>query len=240
MACCLEDNGKTANPPGEHTMATVPSSLSSPFVTFGHVVASLPDIPLSRIRVAPLPGTATEADVLAVRNKDKSLCELIDGVLVEKAMGAYESLLALEIATLLKAFVKQHDLGVVLGADGMLRLTASQVRIPDACFIAWARLPGRVFPRQPIPLLCPDLAVEVLSESNTRAEMQRKLADYFNAGTQLVWYLDPQRREMSVYTSPSQCRIVGIEEVLDGGNLLPHLALRVADIFTVPMAGEES
>lgn len=221
-------------------MATVPSSMSPPFVTLSHVVAALPDIPLSRIRLSPLPGTATEADVIAVRGKDKSLCEMIDGVLVEKAKGAYESLLALEIATLLKAFVKQHDLGVVLGADGMLRLVANQVRIPDACFIAWAQLPGRVFPRQPIPSLYPDLAVEVLSESNTRAEMQRKLADYFQAGTQLVWYLDPQRQEMTVYTSPSDSKVVDRHGVLDGGKLLPGLALPVAEIFSVPIAGEQT
>ena len=83
-----------------------------------------------------------------------------------------------------------------------------------------------------------DLAVEVLSESNTRAEMQRKLAEYFSAGTRLVWYLDPPNRAMAIYTSPSDSRMLGYDAVLDGGSVLPGLALPVASIFSVPIADD--
>lgn len=221
-------------------MATVPSSMSPPFVTLSHVVAALPDIPLSRIRLSPLPGTATEADVIAARGKDKSLCELIDGVLVEKAIGAYESWLAGEILAILREFALKYDLGVVFGEAGMLQLFPGQVRIPDTCFISWSQLPGRMLPREAVPALHPDLAVEVLSQSNTRAEMQRKLNDYFQAGTRLVWYLDPERREMTVLRSPVEMSVVAFEGVLDGGDVLPGLQLPVAQIFRVPRFNEQS
>ena len=71
--------------------------------------------------------------------------------------------------------VEAHDLGIVLGADGALRLFPGLVRIPDASFVAWERLPGRKLPDDPIPELVPDLAIEVMSVSNTPAEMQRKV-----------------------------------------------------------------
>ncbi|MGZ3396067.1 MAG: Uma2 family endonuclease [Isosphaeraceae bacterium] len=60
---------------------------------------------------------------------------------------------------------------------------SGQVDISDAAFTSWERLPGRERPGKPIPDLAPDLAVEILSKSNTKAEMKRKLAEYFQAGT---------------------------------------------------------
>lgn len=213
-------------------------AFSPSFGSYNDVLISVGQVPPSRIVDHPPPGTATEADVLRLHAEDKRLCELINGVLVEKAVGAYESLLAIHIAFLLQKFVESHDLGVVLGADGMLRLSPGRVRIPDVCFIAWQQLPGRMFPREPIPSLHPDLAVEVLSESNTKAEMHSKLHDYFNSGTRLVWYLDSSTQVMEVFTSPVQRSEVGIEGVLDGGTVLPGLQLPLATIFRVPRAAE--
>lgn len=215
-------------------MATVPSSIEVPFVTFAHVVSSLPDIPLERIRLSPMPGTATLSDVLVSKQGDRPICELIDGVLVEKTLGAYESWLAIEIAALLREFAMAHDLGVVLGEAGTLQLLPNQVRAPDVCFISWAQLPGKAFPREPIPSLHPDLAVEVLSAGNTRSEMDRKLQDYFKSGTRLIWYFDANRREVQVYTSPSEVRTVGEDGVLRGGEVLPGLELPLAKVFRVP------
>src|SRR5688572_11268819 len=88
-------------------------------------------IPLYRIRTTPRPGEATEEDVFEIHDREDRLCELVDGILVEKTMGAYESMLAVEIARLLKNFVKPRKLGTVLGADGMLKLAPGLIRIPD-------------------------------------------------------------------------------------------------------------
>lgn len=215
-------------------MATVPSSIEVPFVTFAHVVNSLPDIPLERIRLSPTPGTATLANVLVSDRSDRQVCELIDGVLVEKTVGAYESWLAIEIAALLREFAMAHDLGIVLGEAGTLQILPNQVRAPDVCFISWTQLPGKAFPREPIPSLHPDLAVEAMSAGNTRSEMDRKLRDYFQAGTRLVWYFDANRREVQVFTSPDAVRTVGETGILDGGEVLPGLELPLAKVFRVP------
>ena len=173
-------------------MATGLSSVFQTDWTLADFWTHLGGIPPERIRMFPMPGTATENDVLEVERQTGCPCELIDGTLVEKTVGYYESFLAVKIICLLQAFVETHDLGIVLGEAGTLKVLPHQVRVPDVCFISWNHFPKRELPPEPIPALAPDLAIEVLSAGNTAGEMQRKLQDYFTAGVKLVWYIDPQ------------------------------------------------
>src|SRR5271167_1219347 len=120
-------------------------------------------IPLDRIWFHPAPGTASEKDVILAEARENRLCELVDGTLVEKAVGFEEARLALRLGRLIDVHVDENDLGVCVGSDGMMRIAPGLVRIPDVSFVSWDRLPGRESPREPIPGLAPDLAVEVLS-----------------------------------------------------------------------------
>jgi len=194
---------------------------------------ALGSVPLNRIVFDPPPGSATEQDVLRLDDHEDRLCELIDGTLVEKTMGYEESALAMWIGHLLLAFVARGKLGVVTGADGMVRLLGRQVRIPDVAFVSTARLPGGKMPSEPIPDLAPDLAVEVLCDSNTPKEMGRKLQEYFAAGTRLVWYVDPRTRTVDVYESPDSCQRLNAGETLTGGEVLPGFSVRVEELFNV-------
>src|SRR4051812_48193852 len=92
---------------------------------------ALGDVPLNRIIFDPWPGTATEADLLRFVERDKRLCELIDGTLVEKPVGWIEALIAMNLATRLGIYVEDHKLGAVSGADSTLRMTSGRVRLPD-------------------------------------------------------------------------------------------------------------
>jgi Uma2 family endonuclease len=205
---------------------------SAPPETLAELQDRLGNVPLERIRFRPYPGTATEADVLAALGEPrKRLCELIEGVLVEKAMGYRESGLAGFLLGLLNAFVIPHNLGIVTGADGTVRLMPGLVRIPDVAFISWDRIPGRRWPTTPIPTLVPDLAVEVLSLSNTLAEMVRKRQDYFAAGVRLVWQIDPDARTVSVFTGVDTVHVLTAADTLDGGIVLPGFTLLVGDLF---------
>src|SRR5437763_229175 len=106
-------------------------------------------VPLERIRMRPPLGTATEADVLAALEAPrKRLCELIDGVLVEKAIGFRESRLAAILCRILDLFISDRNLGLVTTADGTVRLWAGRVRIPDVAYFSWDRLPGRRLPEE--------------------------------------------------------------------------------------------
>jgi len=197
------------------------------------LLARLGDISAERLRVPPAPGTATEEDVLAaLRMPQKRICELIDGVLVEKAMGYRESQLAALLIELINLFVRPRNLGIVSGADGMMRLFAGRIRIPDVGFTSWERFPNRRRPRQPVPHIAPDLAVEVLSDSNTPAEMRLKREDYFRAGTRLVWIIDPDARTVAIFTRVDPVdSVVGVGDTLTGDPVLPGFALPLADFF---------
>jgi Uma2 family endonuclease len=211
-------------------------ALTSTDVTLADLLERFGPIPAARIRYDPPPGTATEDDVIALEARENRLFELVDGVLVEKAMGFYESFLAMRLAQFLSVFVERYTLGIVAGADGMLRLAPGLVRIPDISFVSWARLPQRRVPRQPIPDLVPDLAVEVLSDSNTPREMAQKLREYFAAGVRLVWYVDPVLQEIHVYTAPDQHEILTTDHTLHGGEVLSGFTLPVRQLFAEPTA----
>ena len=214
----------------------MPTILNRPAQTRLETVADLVErlggIPLERIRMDPPPGTATEDDVLRLEGqRHKRLCELIDGVLVEKAMGFRESILASFLITVIDNFIRAANRGIVTAPDGFVRLFVGRVRIPEVAFTSWDRLPGRRVPQEPIPLLAPDLVVEVLSKGNTKGEMELKRQDFFGAGTLLMWIADPKNRTVRVYTSVDDYRELGEEDVLDGGNVLPGFSLPVHDWF---------
>src|ERR1700759_1300896 len=116
-------------------------------------------VPLDRILVVPPPGTATEKDLLRLIDSEDRICELIDGVLVEKSMGFFESRLAAVLISFIQSFLDQHDLGIVLGEAGTLRILQDQIRVPDAAFLSWRHFPGRLLPAEPVPAIAPDLAV---------------------------------------------------------------------------------
>ncbi|HLW66263.1 MAG TPA: Uma2 family endonuclease [Gemmataceae bacterium] len=191
----------------------------------------LGDIPLERIRFQPAPGTATKADVIREAKKDGFYCELVDGILVEKAVGIRESLLAMIIGRLLLDFVLPRNLGIVTGEQGLLQLFPGLVRGPDVAYIAWSSIPGGAIPEVPIPHLVPDLAVEVLSKSNTKREIQRKLNDYFDAGVKLAWVVDPRRRTVRVHVAAEDFVELKKTETLGGGSVLPGFSLPLAKLF---------
>ncbi len=201
------------------------------WVTAADLLKRLGGIAADRLRLRPAPGTATEQDLLDIERREGRLYELVDGVLVEKVMGYPEASLATRIGLLLAQYIDVDELGNLAGADGPVRLVQGLVRIPDLSFISWNRLPGRRIPKQPIPGLAPDLAVDVLSRRNTRGEMARKVREYFLTGVRLVWLVEPRKGQVRVYTAPDESIRLTEKEVLDGGDVLPGLRLPVRRIF---------
>ncbi len=199
--------------------------------TLEELVEQLGNIPLKRIRMKPAPGTATEADLLVAKQRYHSLYELVDGVLVEKGIGYRESLLALALSGFLRAFIIPRNLGVLSGADGFLRLFPGLVRAPDLAFASWDRFPDRKLPEEPIPSLAPDLVIEILSESNTAKEMERKRGEYFSRGVSVVWEIDPRKRRVTVYDPDGTKTVLDGGDRLDGGDVLPGFSLELRELF---------
>jgi Uma2 family endonuclease len=213
------------------TVLAPPAAPLAGVTTIGALLKRLGNIPAGRVRLHPAPGTATEQDVIEILDRENRPCELVEGTLVEKPVGYTESEIAGLILTFLNVFVRSRKLGIVTGPDGTIRLFAGLVRIPDVAFASWDRFPDRKRPRTPIPHLVPDLVVEVLSKSNTRSEMKRKLGEYFAAGVRLVWMVDPSKRSVRVHTSASQSVLFSSGQSLDGGAVLPGFTLPLDDLF---------
>jgi Uma2 family endonuclease len=213
--------------PKPQTMAGAPAEPQ----TMADLWERLGRVPLERIWLHPPPGTATEDDVIRVDEHENRLCELVDGTLVEKPMGAEESNVAWLIGHFIASYLDRNDLGTCLGSDGFLRISIGLVRAPDLSFISWARLPTRKLPRKKVPHLIPDLAIEVLSKSNTPAEIQRKLGEYFNAGVRLAWVIDPRKRTARVHKSARRATLIREHQSLDGGDVLPGFSVRLAELF---------
>lgn len=204
------------------------STFKPPVRTVADLLHRLGNIPPDRVRFTPVPGTATVEDLLREENRR---CELIDETLVEKPMGLRESLLAVWLGHLMFGFIQPRNLGILSGEQGTYELLEGLVRLPDVAFVSWDRLPNRRIPDEPVPNVVPDLAVEVLSASNTLGEMARKRGEYFRAGVRLVWEIDPRVRTVRVYTSETAYADLAAGDTLDGAPVLPGFALPLAQLF---------
>jgi Uma2 family endonuclease len=212
-------------------MSTVLPDAPPTHWTIADVHAHLPGFPDDRIRVCPPPGTATEQDLLEAEARSNRICELIDGTLVEKTMASLESALAAALIHFLYLYLDTNNIGTVMGEAGLLKILPQQVRAPDVSFIRWERFPGGQLPRAAIFAVAPNLAAEILSEGNTKAEMDRKLREYFQAGVQLVWYIEPASRTARAYTAADKWTEIGPNDSLSGGEILPGFELPLAQLF---------
>jgi Uma2 family endonuclease len=195
------------------------------------LLARLGDVPLERIRADPLLGTATKNDLIRILDDENVPCELVDGILVQKPTGFLKGILTARVICHLGNFAESNDRGVVFAWNAPFGMTRYLVRSPDASFVSRDRLPGKLVPSEPISSLIPELTVEVLSPSNTTSEMLRKRQEFFLAGTQLFWIVDPNKCTVQVYTAPEDCTTLTEADTLTGGDVLPGFTLKLADLF---------
>ena len=200
-------------------------------MTVGDLIIALGEISPDRIRMRPAPGTATEDDLVWVNERKQGICELVDGVIVEKAVGHFESCLAMLLVEYLGPFLRSNHLGFLAGPDGMVRFAPSLVREPDMAVVLWKDVPGDRIPEDAISDVIPALAIEILSRGNTKKEMDRKVREYFSAGVRLVWVVEPRKKTTRVYTSPRKSVTLSEDDVLDGGDVLPGFRLSIREWF---------
>jgi Uma2 family endonuclease len=164
---------------------------------------------------------------------DDVLYEVVNGNPTEKVVGAQQIEIACILAQALASFAKPNRLGRAL-TEMIFRIDQAKdlQRRPDAAFISDARWPfRRRVPDVAVWDLVPDLAIEVVSSSNTAYEVQEKVHDYFEAGVSRVWVVYPKQREVYDYASATRVRILASEQGLDGGDLLPGFRLPLAALF---------
>lgn len=171
----------------------------------------------------------------AVNDPDgESLYEVVDGQVVEKPPMASNSIhLCGVFHGWVFPFARQHQLGRAESEMMyLLNPTTGLKRRPDFSFVSYARWPKET----PLPEddgwnVIPDLAVEVVSPSNSAEEMKRKIAEYFTAGVRLVWVAYPTLGLIETYDSPTSVQILDRSGTLDGGTVLPGFRLALTDLF---------
>lgn len=147
-------------------------------------------------------------------------------------MGAYEVNIACILLEWVRTFARARQMG--RGVMEMLfRLPISQKqRRPDVAFVSYQLWPNnRPIPQTEAWDVVPELAVEIVSPSNTADEIQTKLQEYFRDGVKLASVVYPRQFQVYVYQSPTMVRILTRSDEIDGGEVLPDFRLPVASLF---------
>jgi Uma2 family endonuclease len=161
------------------------------------------------------------------------LYEVVEGRVVEKTMSARETEIATIVVGMLSLFLRTNRLGKVVG-EMLFRINQQRDlrRRPDVAFVSNQRWPSnRRIPKVTPWDMVPDLAIEVISETNSAYEVQGKIHEYFKAGVVRVWVIYPDQAEVYVYSSPTEIQVIQSGQILDGGDLLPGFQIPVAALF---------
>lgn len=170
---------------------------------------------------------ATESDLLTTP-RDGNRYELVDGQIRVSPAGKRHRRVATRLTVRLGAFVEEHRLGDLFDAQTGFRLPSGNVRVPDLAFVA----AGRGDPDDPgFVVGAPDLAVEIVSPGDRRRDVLEKVGEYLDAGTRLVWIIDPQQRMASVYHGAAETSTIAADGVLDGRDVVPGFRCALADVL---------
>ncbi len=158
--------------------------------------------------------------------------ELINGAMVEMpSVTPLHAWMAFQIGYLIRAFFGINDIGSVFGDSTDYDLVPGLTLRPDASFVSKAKMPK--FPKR--FNFAPDIAVEVVSPSNTLKEMQTKVEAFIQYGSQLVWVIYSDDKTVRAYRPSGDGQIIfqtlTADEMLDGGAALPGFSVKVNDIF---------
>jgi Uma2 family endonuclease len=170
----------------------------------------------------------------ALSPDDDLLYEVVDNQVLELApMGAYEVRIATLLAARLETFAQQHQLGRAV-QEMLFDLTPAtgRKRRPDVAFVSSDRWPlHRRIPRTDAWEVAPNLAVEVVSRSDSGDYIVDKVAEYFHAAVERVWVIFPSQEQVYVYDSPTSVRILTRTDELSGDPILPNFRLPLVELF---------
>lgn len=163
---------------------------------------------------------------------DGTRLELVRGEVVSMPRPTWEhGEIQINVGSLIKDYLRKNPIGRVASESGVVtEHTPDTVRGPDVSFISKDRMPlGERVPR--FADLTPDLCVEIVSPSNTRAGLNAKIEEYLATGAKTVWVIDPEDQSVTVYREPNEGRTLKGKATLDGGDVLPGFSCKVSDLF---------
>jgi Uma2 family endonuclease len=173
--------------------------------------------------------TAEEFRLLPDSGKRRAL---VRGEVVETMPpGGVHGVIAIMLGALLRVWAKAGRHGVVGAESGfILGRDPDIVRGPDLSFVAAARVPPAGIP-EAFWEQAPELAVEIVSPSETAEEVREKVRDFLAAGTPLVWVVYPRTREVLVHRPGGSIHVLGEADMLEDAAVLPGFQCRVGELF---------
>jgi Uma2 family endonuclease len=184
--------------------------------------------------LGPVPTTRvfTEEDLLRTP-KDGQKYELVDGEIRVSPAGFRHGRISVRLGSRLEAFVSERGLGYVLEGQTGYRLPGRKpqkdVRSPDVSFVAAGRFPSGI--PDGFADLAPDLAVEVLSPGDRPRDILDKVGEFLDAGSHLVWVIDPMKRSAAVYRSLTDVKVISESGMLDGEDVVPGFSCPLSEIL---------
>lgn len=173
--------------------------------------------------------TALELERLSLPDKQ---VELVRGrLVVREPPGSWHGRISARLAHRVLEYVQRHALGDVFAQDTGFKIASDPdtVRAPDLAFVARDRM-DRIA-RRGYAELAPDLVVEVLSPDDRPGEVLAKVADWLDAGTRLVWVIDPERLEARVHRRDGTLSLLDGQATLDGEDVMPGFGCPLRDIL---------
>jgi Uma2 family endonuclease len=198
----------------------VSASQISQYASVADVLSWVGKVPLHRVRCDPPPGYSTREALDSLNSEGIGRYELIASVVVERAGSREQNHLRDRIASLLTLVIPQ-DGSARIAINHPFQLDRYLVRLPDIALV------------ETRASCVPALVAEVLHLDHTAREIALKLAECERYGVKLVWYVDPKRKEVDVYPkgNPKRKKTLGVNDTLDGGDVLPGFAVKVARLF---------
>jgi len=169
----------------------------------------------------------TEADLLCLPDDGRKY-ELVNGRLVEVPTGGRHGKITAEVLGRFYT-VRSREMSLFDSSTGF-RTAQGNIRSPDVSVMRNERLPDG---KAPVGFIegAPDLAVEIVSPSETMSELLTKMAEYFESGAQEVWLLFPERKQVHRYRAELEVEVLNENDTLHGAPLLPDFTVRVGDLF---------
>jgi len=186
----------------------------------------------NQVETPPNQQILTDAEFMAL-NRDGHRYEIVNGELIDMGnRSAKHGYVCSILMILLGGYVHSQKLGAMFDSSTAFKMKSGNKRSPDVSFMAKERLQG--LDDLPDGFLegAPDLAVEILSPSNTVEEIHNKLVEYFDNGARLVWVIHPKEQYVLVYRSAQEPdRLLKSVDSLDGEDIVPEFTLAVAELF---------
>ncbi|MEK7729545.1 MAG: Uma2 family endonuclease [candidate division KSB1 bacterium] len=165
-------------------------------------------------------------------NLPKNGCkyEFVEGELLMSPAGMRQEKVGARLIYLLETYLDDNPVAEVFGSNTGYRMPSGNFRSPDVSVVRLERLPGGEIP-EGFGYFAPDLAIEVLAPKQSRTKLGKKIEEYFQNGTQLVWVVNEKLKTVTVYTAPDEFLTLSEKDALKGAPVLPSFVCPIKEIF---------